>query len=86
MSRTAESSTLALAGSRELLETVLGNLHEGILVMSAAGERLYVNDEAARLTGYASAEEMRAAPPDEARTRFQIYDVDGEPLPAERAS
>jgi signal transduction histidine kinase len=75
---------LALAGSRELFETVLRNLHEGILVMSASGERLYVNEEAARLTGYASPEELRLAPADEARTRFQIFDIDGEPLPPER--
>ncbi|MDX6474699.1 MAG: hypothetical protein QOH95_210, partial [Gaiellaceae bacterium] len=83
MSQTAESSTLALAESRELFQTVLRNLHEGIVVMSATGERLYVNDEAARLTGYASADEMRLAPPEEARTRFQIFDADGEPLAPE---
>jgi signal transduction histidine kinase/putative methionine-R-sulfoxide reductase with GAF domain len=84
LSQTAESSTSALAESRELFETVLRNLHDGIVVMTATGELIYVNEAAARLSGYASAEEMRTAPPGEARTRFQIFDGDGEPLPAER--
>ncbi|NUR75643.1 MAG: GAF domain-containing protein, partial [Thermoleophilia bacterium] len=84
MSRTAESSTFALAGARELFEVVLANLHEGVVVAGADGQRLYVNDEAARLTGYASAEEMRLAPQDEARSRFEIFDIDGKPLPPGR--
>jgi PAS domain S-box-containing protein len=84
MSQTAESSSLALAGSRELFETVLANLHEGILVVSPTGERLYANDEAARLTGYGSAEELLSAPAGEALTRFQIFDGEGRPLPPER--
>jgi signal transduction histidine kinase len=84
VSHTAESSTPALAGSRELFETVLRSLHEGIVVMSATGERLYVNEEAARLTGYASPEEMRVAPLREERMRFETFDMDGEPVPPER--
>ena len=84
MSHTAESSTPAVAGSRELFETVLRSLHEGIVVMSATGERLYVNEEAARLTGYASPEQLRLAPPGEERSRFEIFDMDGKPVPPER--
>ncbi|HEY8645514.1 MAG TPA: PAS domain-containing protein, partial [Gaiellaceae bacterium] len=84
VSQTAENSTSAPAASRELFETVLRNLHDGIVVMTATGELIYVNEAAARLSGYTSAEEMRAARPGEARTRFQIFDLDGEPLPPER--
>ena len=62
---------------------VLRNLHDGIVVMNATGELIYVNEAGARL-GLPSAEEMWAARPGEARTRFQIFDVDGEPLPPER--
>jgi PAS domain S-box-containing protein len=80
----AESLTSALAGSRELFETVLRSLHEGVLVTSAAGARIYANAEAARLTGYASAEELVGAPPEEARMRFELFDIDGAPLPPER--
>ena len=61
MGQTAESSTSALAGSRELLETVLRSLHDGIVVMHAAGELIYANDAAAHLCGYPSAEELLSA-------------------------
>jgi signal transduction histidine kinase/putative methionine-R-sulfoxide reductase with GAF domain len=84
LSQTAESSTSALAESRELFETVLRNLHDGIVVMTATGELIYVNEAAARLSGYASADEMRAAPPGESDARFQIFDADGAPLPHDR--
>jgi signal transduction histidine kinase/putative methionine-R-sulfoxide reductase with GAF domain len=84
VSQTAESSTSALAESRELFEAVLRNLHDGIAVTNATGELIYVNEAAARLCGYSSAEEMRAAPPGAALVRFQIFDEDGAPLPPER--
>jgi PAS domain-containing protein len=84
VSQTAESSTSALAESRELFETVLRNLHDGIAVIAARGELIYVNEAAARLWGYPSAEEMRASPPGESRAGFQIFDEDGAPLPPER--
>jgi signal transduction histidine kinase/putative methionine-R-sulfoxide reductase with GAF domain len=84
VSQTAESTTSALAESRELFETVLRSLHDGIVVMNVAGELVYVNDAGARVCGYPSGDEMRAAPPGEARGRFQIFDIDGEPLPPER--
>ena len=41
----------------EVLEHVLGALHEGVLVVDAAGRRVYANDEAARLTGYRSVDD-----------------------------
>src|SRR5204862_611624 len=82
--QSVESFGTALAGSRELFETVLRNLHEGVLVTSAAGERVYANAEAARLIGYGSPEELVGSPPEEARSRFEIFDVEGEPLPPER--
>ncbi|HEX4680668.1 MAG TPA: PAS domain-containing protein, partial [Gaiellaceae bacterium] len=84
MSQTAESSTSALAESRELFETVLRNLHDGIVVMTATGDLIYVNEAAAHLSGYASADEMRAAPRGEARARFQLFDIEGAPIPLER--
>jgi signal transduction histidine kinase/putative methionine-R-sulfoxide reductase with GAF domain len=84
VSQTAESSTSALAESRELFETVLRHLHDGIVVLNARGELIYVNEAGARLSGYASAEAMLGAAPGEARGRFEIFDVTGNPLPPER--
>jgi PAS domain S-box-containing protein len=91
MSQTAESrSATTLAASRELLETVLRHLSDGIVVTAVGGERLYANDEAARLTGYSTAEELQAAGLDQAAQRFEILHADGRPLgvadlPARRA-
>ena len=83
MSQTAESSTSALAEPRELFEIVLRHLHD-LVVLNSIGELIYANEAGARLSGYATAAEMLAAPPGEARARFLIFDVDGEPIPPER--
>jgi len=64
----------------EVLEHVLGALHEGVLVVDAAGRRVYANDEAARLTGYPSVDALLEAPPEEAAARFEIRDRSGRPL------
>src|SRR3954447_2173518 len=80
MSQAVDSSASALAGSRELLAAVLSHLGDGIVVHAANGERLYANDEAARLTGFASAEEMLATAPDLALARFEVFRPDGSPM------
>jgi PAS domain S-box-containing protein len=90
MSQTAEITSAALAGSREVLETVLRHLGDGIVVTAAGGEALYANDEAARLTGYATAEDLLTAGLDQALQRFEILHPDGtaldpSELPARRA-
>jgi PAS domain S-box-containing protein len=91
VSRTVEPSRAASAAPRDLFETVLSHLRDGIVVSDAAGRRIYANDQAARLTGYPSARELLAAPDDEPRARFQIFDAGGAPLdpallPGQRAA
>jgi two-component system phosphate regulon sensor histidine kinase PhoR len=66
----------------EVLEHVLGALHEGVLVVDAAGRRIYANEEAARLTGYPCVEALLDAPPEEAAARFEIRDRAGRLLAA----
>ncbi len=88
---TAESPASALAASRELLETVLSRLQDGVIVSDGDGRRIYANERAALLTGYASVEELLAAPGDELRGRFELLDEQGRPLepallPAPRAA
>ena len=70
----------------EVLEHVLGALHEGVLVVDAAGRRVYANEEAARLTGYPSADALLEAPPEEAAARFEIRDRVRAAARADRAS
>src|SRR5579884_893669 len=76
----AGSSTVSLAVPRELLEQVLDALEDGVLVVDPAGRRLYANEAAAHLIGYASVAELLAAPLDEAAARFELRDRDGRPL------
>ena len=66
----------------EVLEHVLGALREGVLVVDAAGRRVYANEEAARLTGYPSVAALLEAPPEEAAARFEIRDRSGRRLDA----
>jgi PAS domain S-box-containing protein len=80
VSNIVDSSPMSLAAPRELLEAVLGHLHDGVIVVDARGERVYANGEAARLTGYGSAEELVAAPAGEAMARFEVRDRAGELL------
>src|SRR6478609_1613736 len=83
MSQAVDSSASALAGSRELLAAVLAHLGDGIVVHAPNGERLYANDAAARLTGFASAEELLAATPEVALARFDVFHADGTPMKRE---
>src|SRR5262249_24415580 len=54
---------------------------EGVLVTNAAGERVYANAEAARLVGYASAEALASAAPEETRMRLELFGARCDPLP-----
>ena len=83
MSQAVDSSASALAGSRELLAAVLAHLGDGIVVHAPNGDRLYANDAAARLIGFASAEELLAATPEVALARFDVFHADGTPMQRE---
>ena len=83
MSQAVDSAASALAGSRELLAAVLAHLGDGIVVHAPNGDRLYANDEAARLTGFASAEELLAASAEAVRARFDLLHADGTPMQRE---
>src|SRR6478735_7563623 len=83
MSQAVDSAASALAGSRELLAAVLAHLGDGIVVHAPNGDRLYANDAAARLIGFASAEELLAATPEVALARFDVRHADGTPMQRE---
>jgi PAS domain S-box-containing protein len=83
LSHAVDSAASALAGSRELLAAVLAHLGDGIVVHAPNGDRLYANDEAARLTGFASAEELLAASAEAVRARFDLLHADGTPMQRE---
>lgn len=56
----------------------------GVTVQAPDGSLLYVNDAAAELLGFASADEARSLPVAEFGTRFEILNEDGTPFPLDR--
>lgn len=72
-----------LRASREELDAILRAVADGITVEDRFGHFVYVNDAAARVTGFASAEAMIAAAPSEILKGFMLMDEHGEPFPRE---
>ena len=72
-----------LLGSRDL-EAILRQAGDGITVQDATGALVYANDAAARMIGFATAEEFMAAPLDEVMRGFEMFDEAGSPFPLER--
>jgi len=81
--RQAELDAAAVRRSRDELDLILKSITEGVTVQSPDEQLVFANDAAARLCGFASAEEMLAAPPDELIGRFEIRREDGTPFPPE---
>ena len=62
------------------LRTVLSHIDDGVTVQDPSGRLVFVNDAAARLSGFASAEEMLAADIDSLISSFEMSNEDGTPL------
>jgi PAS domain S-box-containing protein len=73
----------ALRESRELLETIMDTVDEGVIVQSADGRIVYANDGAARVVGFDSAAAFIAADRQEVLDRFELLDEDGDAMPAD---
>jgi PAS domain S-box-containing protein len=69
-----------LRSSRDQLSAIFGTIDEGITVQGMDGQLVFANDAAARLSGFASAEEMLEAPLAEIMTRFELFDDGFAPL------
>ena len=74
----------ALQSSRDQLSVILRGAADGITAQSPDGRLIYVNDAAARLSGFATPSEMLAAPPDELAKRVELYDEDRRPFDPQR--
>jgi PAS domain S-box-containing protein len=73
-----------LRGSRDQLEAILRGAAEGITAQDPTGKVIYVNEAAARLTGFSSVREMMAASPAELIARYEVLDEEGHPFPLDR--
>jgi PAS domain S-box-containing protein len=75
-------TSAAFRAQREQLETIMRTVDEGIIVQSTDGSRIYANDSAARVVGFANAEEFLRADRDDVLDRFEILDDRRLPLAA----
>ena len=71
-----------LRSSRDQLSAIFGTIDEGITVQGPDGRLVYANETAARLTGFATAEDMLAAPVSEFMARFELFDDGFAPMTA----
>jgi PAS domain S-box-containing protein len=79
----AELDQQEIRRSRDQLDLILRSIGEGVIVQSALDEGLvFVNEVAARLCGYQSAEEMLSEPREGIIGRFDLFRDDGSPFPA----
>ena len=74
----------ALRRSRDELDATLGNLADGVTVQDETGGLVYANAAAAATLGFASPDELLAAPVAGIMERFDVFGEDGEPFPLER--
>jgi PAS domain S-box-containing protein len=70
--------------SRDQLDVILGSVSEGITAQDATGRLVFANDEAARMSGFASGAEMVAAGAAAVADRFEMRDEAGDPFPLEQ--
>jgi PAS domain S-box-containing protein len=68
----------------EEVDTILGGVPDAVTAQAPDGRLVYANDAAVRMIGYASVEELLAAPIDEVAGRFEMRDEDGRPVDVER--
>ena len=82
--RDRETSPEELRRSRDQLEIILRGVTDGITAQDATGRLVFANEAALRMMGFASLEELLAAPKDVVLDRFEMVDEEGRPFPAEK--
>ena len=65
----------------DVLEIITSSSADGITIQDATGSLIYANDAAAKMSGFASGQDMQRASTEEIVGRFEILDEDGRPLP-----
>ncbi len=76
----ADAAANRMGRAHAQLEGVLRGVTDGITVQSTRGELIYVNEAAANLTGFESAQQMLDASVADIMARFELLDPDGGPF------
>ncbi len=74
----------ALRQSRDQLQIVLQGINDGVTAQDKDGTVLIANDAAARMIGFSSAQALLATSIGKIRTRYELFDEAGKPLPYDR--
>lgn len=64
----------------DVLEIITSSSPDGITIQDATGKLIYANDAAARMSGFASGQDMQRAPIEEIIGRFELLDEEGLPI------
>lgn len=70
----------ALRLSRNQLSVILSGIADGITAQNKNGQLIYANDAAARIVGFADANELISAPLESIASMFKIFDESGAPM------
>ena len=73
-----------LRRSRDQLQAILENVADGVTAQEPGGRLVFANRAAVSAVGLGSAEEMLSAPREDVVGRFEMFDVSGNPFPADR--
>jgi serine phosphatase RsbU (regulator of sigma subunit) len=66
------------------LAAALGSVDEGVIVRERGGKIVWANDHAASALGFDSVEELLETPSHRITRHYEIFDLEGRPVPAER--
>jgi PAS domain S-box-containing protein len=81
--RLEQVARLDATEARDQLQAILSGVADAVTAQAPDGRLLFANDAALELLGFASFEELQAAPGDWMRDRFDILDETGNPIPTE---
>jgi len=70
--------------ARDDLEAIVEGVADAVTAQTPDGRLIYANDAAVRLLGFADAQELLSAEPNEVRGRFEMLAEDGSALPIDR--
>jgi PAS domain S-box-containing protein len=70
--------------ARDQLDAILGGIADAVTAQAPDGRLLFANDAAVELLGFASREQLLAAPLERILQPFETFDEQGRPFPIER--
>lgn len=71
---------LAIAEDRRVLDILFRHASEAVTVQERSGRLLYANEEAARVLGFRTGDELVSTPPEDLVERFEMIDRTGAPM------